>query len=79
MKNLFRMVPCPLSEKPPSKCEYYRPIPLLNYNTKIIAKVLAPRLKKCLPSVIHIEENGFIKNHQAYYNIRKTFKEEIVE
>ncbi len=58
-------------DKPPTKCESYRPIFLLNSDTKIIAKVLALRLEKCLPSLIDNDQNGFIKNQQAYYNIRR--------
>lgn len=38
---------------------------------KIIVKFLVLRLEKCLPSIIGNAQNGFIKNHQAYCNIRR--------
>lgn len=44
----------------------------MNSDTKIIAKVLALRLEKCLPSLTHSDQNWFIKKRQAYYNIRRT-------
>uniref|UniRef100_A0A3P8QX47 Reverse transcriptase domain-containing protein n=1 Tax=Astatotilapia calliptera TaxID=8154 RepID=A0A3P8QX47_ASTCA len=52
-------------------CGSYRPISLLNTDTKILAKVLARRLEKHLPSIISPDQTGFIKNRYSFFNIRR--------
>ena len=39
----------------------WRPLTLLNCDYKIIAKILAERLKKVLPKIIHPDQKGFVK------------------
>lgn len=45
---------------------------LLNADTEILAKVLAMRLEKALPAIIHSDHNGFVQNRQRFHNIRSS-------
>ena len=47
-----------------------RPISLLNTYYKILAKILATRLQKVLPAIIHGDQTGFLKNRYIGENIR---------
>ncbi|PKU68127.1 Putative ribonuclease H protein [Dendrobium catenatum] len=47
----------------------YRPISLCNILYKIVAKVLANRLKEVLPYIIHESQSGFIANRCSTDNI----------
>ncbi|PKU64842.1 Putative ribonuclease H protein [Dendrobium catenatum] len=47
----------------------YRPISLCNVLYKIIAKILANRLKEVFPFIIHKSQSGFISNRIASDNI----------
>lgn len=49
----------------------YRPISLLNGNQKILAKVLACRLKMVIGTIIHQDQSGFIPNRYGSDNIRR--------
>ena len=44
---------------------------MINTDAKILAKALALRLEVHLPTIIHIDQNGFVKNRQAFHNIRR--------
>lgn len=57
--------------KDPLDCGSYRPISLLNVDVKILAKILAIRLESIVQSVIHIDQTGFIKNRQGFFNLRR--------
>ena len=48
-------------DKDPFHCASYRPISVTNVDYKIIAKVLALQLERVLPSIIHLDQTGFVK------------------
>ncbi|VDI15400.1 blast:LINE-1 retrotransposable element ORF2 protein [Mytilus galloprovincialis] len=55
----------------PLNLDNYRPITLLNVDTKIIAYSLAQRLKPILHKIIHSDQNGYVKNRYIGFNIRQ--------
>lgn len=61
----------PKKDKDLSDCASYRPISLLNCDYKILAKVLACRLEKVLPSIISSDQTGFVRNRQSSSSIRR--------
>ena len=56
-----------------SSLENWRPISLLNVDTKIMTKVLAARIKEVLPSIIHHNQTGYIKDRFIGETIRSIF------
>lgn len=59
--------------KCPEECGSYRPISLLNVDTKIVAKILATRLESILPKIIDPDQTGFVKGRSSAHNIRRLF------
>lgn len=57
--------------KPSTECASYRPISLMGCDTKILCKALALRLDKYISSLIHNDQNGFVKNRHGWHNIRR--------
>jgi hypothetical protein len=49
--------------------KHWRPISLLNVPYKIIAKLLADRLKHILPNLVDIQQTGFIQGCSIHDNI----------
>lgn len=54
----------------PTLLESYRPISLLNVDDKIFATVMAERLRKCIPYVIHSDQTGFVTKRYMKDNIQ---------
>ncbi len=57
-------------DKPPVDCSSYRPLSLLNCEIKLYAKVLASRLERYMPHLVHHDQTGFIKSRLASDNVR---------
>ena len=51
--------------------KHWCPIILLNTDYKILAKIMANRLKKVIPDIIHEDQTGFIKSRIISSNLRK--------
>ncbi|MCI4381688.1 hypothetical protein PGIGA_G00254930, partial [Pangasianodon gigas] len=51
----------------------FRPISLLNVDLKILTKILANRLQKVLPNIIHPNQVGFMNNRASSDHIRLLF------
>ena len=53
--------------------ENWRPISLINVDAKIISKVIALRLKKVLPNIIHHNQTGYVEDRYIGETIRSIF------
>lgn len=81
--NLTQIILLP-KKQVSDKVEDFRPISLCNVSMKIITKVIANRLRECLPKLISHNQSAFLKNRlisdnliiaqEAYHCIRKRSK-----
>ena len=55
------------------KREYYRPITLMNTDTKILNKIPANRIQQYIKRIVHHNQMGFISGVQGFFNILKSF------
>lgn len=53
-------------------CSSYRPISLLNVDTKLFSKILADRLKRIINGIIHPDQVGFVPGREGRDNAIKT-------
>lgn len=67
------IVVLPKPGKDPLLPDSYRPISLLHMNINILARVLATRLAKVVPGLIHLDQSGFIPVQSMALNIRRLF------
>lgn len=68
-RGVIRLIP--KKESDLSSLENWRPISLLNVDYKIISKALTLRIEPLLPSIIHEDQTGFIKQRYIGSNIRR--------
>ena len=69
--NLANMSLILKKNKPPDECGCYRPVSLINEDSKILSKVLTRRLENYLPLLINDEQTGFIRGRFSHSNVRR--------
>lgn len=62
----------PKENKEKLECGSYRPISVLNIDYRLFTSIMARRLEKFLPSLMHNDQTGFIREHQTQDYIRWT-------
>lgn len=59
------ITPINKNQKDSAECSSYHPISLIKVDLKIYAKLLADRLQSFIPSIISLDQVGFVPTREA--------------
>jgi hypothetical protein len=75
LPNLFSeatIILIPKLYKDPTKKENFKSISLINFNAKLLNKILANQIQEHIQTIVHHDQVGFITGMQGWFNIQKS-------